>query len=78
MFELINQFELRNNVSIRVAIYIDSYEVEEFWSEDVIHQGKTSEELEAFLRTANYKKCPDTGRCLSPMKRIDKPATEVA
>lgn len=78
MFELIDAFEERNNVSIRVAIFKDSYCVEEFWSEELINEGTNEDELKDFLTTAEYKKSHGDGRCLCPMQRIDKPAAPEA
>ena len=56
LIDLIKAFEKRNNFSIVVEVYSDgSGNIEEFWSDKVIFRHKTTEQLEDYLKSEQYK-----------------------
>lgn len=68
--KLIENFEVRNNISVVVSLYSDgSNEVEEFWDKECLYRGNNEGELIEFLKNSNYK-LDEEGRCISPVEKI--------
>jgi hypothetical protein len=67
LLELMNEFELRNNISTTIKIHSDgSGSLEEFWDNEGIISFENSSELRAFL--ANGKLKMKDGRSVKPIK----------
>ena len=66
IIELMERFEIRNNISITLNLFSDgSSSIEEFWDQEVLNASDTIEELIEFLENTNYMKSED-GRCIKP------------
>ena len=71
IFELIGNFEKRNNISIAITFHGDgSGNVSEFWDFEELKEFKNVDELYYFLKNTQYRLSDENGRCLSPVQEV--------
>lgn len=68
-FQLMKNFERRNNISIAITFCSDgSSSTEEFWDNEKLNESNNIEELHQFLMNTQYKLDEVDGRCFSPVQ----------
>jgi hypothetical protein len=68
-FQLMKNFERRNNISIAVTFYSDgSSSTEEYWNNEQLNESKDLDEIHKFLMNIQYKIDDIDGRCISPVQ----------